>query len=79
MCRSCVAVAVRLPCVASVVSCDMLTSSRGFVMSMAIDRRMCDSSTLLILLQTRRNSVTLFPNYRTERVMKGLEICVESR
>ena len=43
-------------------------------MSMAIDRRMCGSSTMLILLQARRNSVTLFPNYRKER---GLEIYVD--
>ena len=89
MCRSCVAVAVRSPCVASVVSCEMPTSSRSFVMSMAIDRRTCGSSTLLMLLQTRRNSVTLFPNYRKERVnervgdicRKGLErtyLCTDS-
>ena len=50
-----------LPCVTSVVSCDMPTLSQGFIILTVIDYRMCNSSTVLTLLQTRRISLHHFP------------------
>ena len=64
------------PCITSIMSCDMPKLSQGFIILTVINYRMCDSSTVLTLLQMRWISLHHFPTTESTAIHFLQENCL---